>query len=275
MGVAKNRGKPLKMDGENNGKPYFWMDDLGGKPTIFGVLTVLTGVISPLIISASGAHRAGWIHGLPYWTNSERGRNRSQLSTTEPSHGMILQVLIGYERFLLKSETQDDVRVVKKKVLSPNIQRVFYISGVLRSIDQLQFTGEFLILILEGKIKKKYIYIYIGFPHKYSPNNQFFLKWLNWYWLNRRKMSIPPKKASSRTAKCALKKKTTYFSNMFRWRKDFAWQGFWGTTSLVDGVWTRLPNDIVSRINHETRIWSWTNQDFMEGQPRVLLKLLI
>ena len=24
------------MDGENNGKPYFKMDDLGGKPTIFG-----------------------------------------------------------------------------------------------------------------------------------------------------------------------------------------------------------------------------------------------
>ena len=25
-----------KMDGENNGKPYFLMDDLGGKPIIFG-----------------------------------------------------------------------------------------------------------------------------------------------------------------------------------------------------------------------------------------------
>ena len=24
------------MDGENNGKPYFLMDDLGGNPTIFG-----------------------------------------------------------------------------------------------------------------------------------------------------------------------------------------------------------------------------------------------
>ena len=24
------------MDGENNGKPYFLMEDLGGKPTIFG-----------------------------------------------------------------------------------------------------------------------------------------------------------------------------------------------------------------------------------------------
>ena len=33
--VSKIGGKP-KMDGENNGKPYFLMDDLGGKPTIFG-----------------------------------------------------------------------------------------------------------------------------------------------------------------------------------------------------------------------------------------------
>ena len=35
MGVSKNSCTP-KMDGENNGKPYFSMDDLGGKPTIFG-----------------------------------------------------------------------------------------------------------------------------------------------------------------------------------------------------------------------------------------------
>ena len=28
MGVSKHRGKP-KMDGENNGKPYEQMDDLG------------------------------------------------------------------------------------------------------------------------------------------------------------------------------------------------------------------------------------------------------
>ena len=36
MEVSKNRGKNPKMDGENHGKPYFLMDDLGGKPTIFG-----------------------------------------------------------------------------------------------------------------------------------------------------------------------------------------------------------------------------------------------
>jgi len=32
MGVSKNRGVSPKMDGENNGKPYPSMDDLGGKP---------------------------------------------------------------------------------------------------------------------------------------------------------------------------------------------------------------------------------------------------
>ena len=36
VGVSKNRGKTPKMDGENNGsKPYFLMDDLGGKQPLF------------------------------------------------------------------------------------------------------------------------------------------------------------------------------------------------------------------------------------------------
>ena len=35
MGVSENSGTP-KMDGENDGKPYCLMDDLGGKPSIFG-----------------------------------------------------------------------------------------------------------------------------------------------------------------------------------------------------------------------------------------------
>ena len=36
MGVSKNREFSPKMDGENHGKPHFLMDDLGGKPTIYG-----------------------------------------------------------------------------------------------------------------------------------------------------------------------------------------------------------------------------------------------
>ena len=36
MGVSENSGFSPKMDGENHGKPYFLMDDLGVKPTIFG-----------------------------------------------------------------------------------------------------------------------------------------------------------------------------------------------------------------------------------------------
>ena len=35
MGVSKNRGKTTKMDGENNRKPYFLMDDLGGFNPLF------------------------------------------------------------------------------------------------------------------------------------------------------------------------------------------------------------------------------------------------
>ena len=35
MGVSNNWGFSPKMDGENNGK-LIKMDDLGGKPTIFG-----------------------------------------------------------------------------------------------------------------------------------------------------------------------------------------------------------------------------------------------
>ena len=34
-GVSKNRGKNPKMDGENHGKPYEQMDDLGGKTHYF------------------------------------------------------------------------------------------------------------------------------------------------------------------------------------------------------------------------------------------------
>jgi len=32
LGASNNRVKTPKMDGENNGKPYFLMDDLGGNP---------------------------------------------------------------------------------------------------------------------------------------------------------------------------------------------------------------------------------------------------
>ena len=35
------------MDGENNGKPYFLMDDLGVKPTIFGNIHMYVMYVSP------------------------------------------------------------------------------------------------------------------------------------------------------------------------------------------------------------------------------------
>ena len=48
MDVSKNRGKTPKMDGENNGKPYEQMDDLGGFPIFLLTPKWVTGVISPL-----------------------------------------------------------------------------------------------------------------------------------------------------------------------------------------------------------------------------------
>ena len=51
MGVSKNRGYP-KMDGENNGKPYVQMDDLGGFPPIFGNTHIAWDAF-PLIICQS------------------------------------------------------------------------------------------------------------------------------------------------------------------------------------------------------------------------------
>ena len=40
MGVSENRGTSKWM--VYNGKPYFLMDDLGGKPTIFGNTHIYT-----------------------------------------------------------------------------------------------------------------------------------------------------------------------------------------------------------------------------------------
>ncbi len=42
MAVSKNSGgNPPKMDGENNGKPYFLMNDLGGFTPMFGSTPIL------------------------------------------------------------------------------------------------------------------------------------------------------------------------------------------------------------------------------------------
>ena len=47
MGVSKNKGNTPKMDGENNGTPYFLMDDLGGTPSIFGNIHIIYKISSP------------------------------------------------------------------------------------------------------------------------------------------------------------------------------------------------------------------------------------
>ena len=45
LGVSTNSGKTPKMDGENNGKPYEQMDDLGGNTPIFGNTHYLSTVV--------------------------------------------------------------------------------------------------------------------------------------------------------------------------------------------------------------------------------------
>ena len=48
----KNRGiLHPKMDGENHGKPYFLMDDLGGFPIIFGSTPTWTDKPSPRMLA--------------------------------------------------------------------------------------------------------------------------------------------------------------------------------------------------------------------------------
>jgi len=59
------------MDGENNGKPYFLMDDLGGKPPIFGNTHINPINLSPEAWSAASGHKvqelmASWTEQMGY-----------------------------------------------------------------------------------------------------------------------------------------------------------------------------------------------------------------
>ena len=68
IGVSKNRGKHPKMDGENHGKPYEQMDDLGGKPPLFWNIQMLLynedllsdTVVNPSLQAAGGKVAEPW-----------------------------------------------------------------------------------------------------------------------------------------------------------------------------------------------------------------------
>ena len=60
LGVSKNRGTPKWMV-ENNGKPYFLMDDLVGKPTIFGNIHIYFNHINPYTSHSIPCHP------YPFW----------------------------------------------------------------------------------------------------------------------------------------------------------------------------------------------------------------
>ena len=52
------------MDGENNGKPYEQMDDLGGKPTIFGNIHIWSH-----LLEMAGGDGIGDSHGRRWSTH--------------------------------------------------------------------------------------------------------------------------------------------------------------------------------------------------------------
>ena len=60
MGVSKNRGKTPKMDGENNGKPLSKWNDLGGKPTIFGNLHIISYAGTQPLRQSPGQRFSSW-----------------------------------------------------------------------------------------------------------------------------------------------------------------------------------------------------------------------
>ena len=59
---SKNRGGYPEMDGENSGKSYEQMDDVGGKPTIFGNTHLgggnsrIFGIFTPILLERNDSH---------------------------------------------------------------------------------------------------------------------------------------------------------------------------------------------------------------------------
>ena len=74
------------MDGENNGKPYEQMDDLGGKPIIFGNIHIARLLPSTLWLNLKSHHGAGLVafrHNVFAQTNlgvweTKKGHFRSE-----------------------------------------------------------------------------------------------------------------------------------------------------------------------------------------------------
>ena len=60
MNVSKNREKNPKMDGENNGKPYEQMDDLGVYTPIFGLTPKC------VLFGKKCHHQTGGTLGVPF-----------------------------------------------------------------------------------------------------------------------------------------------------------------------------------------------------------------
>ena len=85
LGVSQNRGKNPKMDGENNGKPYFLMDDLGGT-ILFGnthFSLFWTSVAVRFLTSNTCQQSHCCIHRLRILIGLKRKRQVIQAAVTE------------------------------------------------------------------------------------------------------------------------------------------------------------------------------------------------
>ena len=103
MGVSKNRGTPKWM--VYNGKPYFLMDDLGGKPTIFRNTHRTHMKLQYLLQKADKVRRVACRHSscnfrlpqswlkLPSWSNwiisQGRGEYKKHLKPPRNSYFML------------------------------------------------------------------------------------------------------------------------------------------------------------------------------------------
>ena len=79
MEVSKNRGKIPKMDGENNGKPYEQMDDLGGFPIFLETpIYVHGGLVSKVFLGPTGSE--------PNRTDPKKGEDSGETGFFFPWH---------------------------------------------------------------------------------------------------------------------------------------------------------------------------------------------
>ena len=98
MDVSKNRGKTTKMDGENNGKPYEQMDDLGGFP-IFSETPIYSHLESS-VLQIYHKHRPLASVDMIYPSHESCGEKRHFFRRKTPEINMQQNPLVKKQMFL-------------------------------------------------------------------------------------------------------------------------------------------------------------------------------